>query len=212
MAEFTPVDALALNNGRDGCLGGDNLLAYIFLFAMVFGGFGGFGFGNRGAQPAEQPVTESALCNAMNFNDLANSVGRLSDKEDLHMMQLGNGIANLGYEVMRNELGTQGTVKDGDYALSSQLADCCCKTQSGIQGVNYNIERQGCETRATVVEQTQKVLDAITGNRIAELEGRVSNLQMQNMLCGVVRYPSQTTYTAGANPYFGQQCCGYGAV
>ena len=33
---------------------------------------------------------------------------------------------------------------------------------------------------------------------------------MQQQLCGVVRYPNQTAYTAGAGPFFGQACCGAG--
>ena len=91
---------------------------------------GGFGFGtNRNMPaPAAQPVTEAGLCSAMNFNDLSNAVGRLSDMSQTQFMQTSQGLATVGYENLRNFMSTQQLVQNGDYALSSQLADCCCKT------------------------------------------------------------------------------------
>lgn len=59
-----------------------------------------FGAGwNRGGGANGEPVTEAGLCNAMNFNNLENAVGRLSDQNVQQTMQLGNGICNLGYEL-----------------------------------------------------------------------------------------------------------------
>lgn len=206
MSDFSLADMAAVTGNENGW-GGSSAWVLIILFALIFG-WGGNGFGNR--NQGEQPVTEAGLCSAMNFNDLSNSVGRMSDLMQTQFMQTSQGLASVGYENLRNFADTQSSVKDGNYALSSQMADCCCKTQTAIQGVNYNIERQGCETRATITEQTQKVLDAISANRMAEMQQQINNLQMQNLMCGVVRYPNQTAYTAGANPFFGQQCCGYG--
>ena len=39
---------------------------------------------------------------------------------------------------------------------------------------------------------------------------RIQQLELQAALCGVVRYPNATTYTAGANPFFGGCGCGCG--
>lgn len=62
-----------------------------------------FGAGwNRGGGANGEPVTEAGLCNAMNFNNLENAVGRLSDQNTQQTMQLGNGICNLGYELQGN--------------------------------------------------------------------------------------------------------------
>lgn len=62
-----------------------------------------FGAGwNRGGGANGEPVTEAGLCNAMNFNNLENAVGRLSDQNVQQTMQLGNGICNLGYELQGN--------------------------------------------------------------------------------------------------------------
>lgn len=56
----------------------------------------------------------------------------------------------------------------------------------------------------------QKVLDAIQKDKIEALQGQVNQLQLQSALCGVVRYPNSTTFTAGYNPYFNANACGCG--
>lgn len=38
-------------------------------------------------------------------------------------MQTSQGLASVGYENLRNFAQTQDTIKDGNYSLSSQLAD-----------------------------------------------------------------------------------------
>ncbi len=202
MSDFSPADLAAVTGNENGW-GGGNSWVLILLFAMIFGwGGGGFGFG-RGNGPVEQPVTESSLCNAMNFNNLENAVGRLSDNENLHMMQLSQGLSTVGYENLRNFSATQDAVKDGDYALSRQLADCCCTTQRGIDGVNYNAAMNTAAINANTTVQTQKVLDAISQNKIDSLQAQVSELKTQQMFCGV---PRISPYGYGVVPSFANQC------
>lgn len=43
-------------------------------------------------------------------------------------------------------------------------------------------------------------------------QGQVNQLQLQSALCGVVRYPNSTTFTAGYNPYFNANACGCGTT
>lgn len=59
-------------------------------------------------------------------------------------------------------------------------------------------------------DAVQKVLDAIQKDKIEALQGQVNQLQLQSALCGVVRYPNSTTFTAGYNPYFNANACGCG--
>ena len=119
-------DALQMaTRANDGnCFGGNGGAWWIIVLFLFMFGNGGF-WGNRGNG---QPVTDSSLCDAMNFNNLENAVGRLSDSENMHMMQLSQGLSSVGYENLRNFADTQAAVKDGDYALSRQMADCCCAT------------------------------------------------------------------------------------
>lgn len=48
-----------------------------------------------------------------------------------------------------------------------------------------------------MTEQTQKVLDTITGNRMADMQNQINQLQLSQALCGVVRYPNTFAYNAG---------------
>lgn len=197
MENSTPsiADFAALMNRDDFGNGG---IWVIILFFALFG-FGGFGWNRTGN--TEQPVTESSLCNAMNFNNLENAVGRLSDNENLHMMQLSQGLATVGYENLRNFADTQQTIQNGDYAISNQLSDCCCKTQRAIDNVNFNAAQNTAAINENTTAQVQKVLDALCQGKIEALQGQVQQLQMQSALAGVVRYPQATVYTAGAMPY-----------
>lgn len=54
---------------------------------------------------------------------------------------------------------------------------------------------------ATTTAQTQKILDAISANKIEALQGKVSELQLAQAMQGVVRYPSSWAYNAGPSPF-----------
>ena len=60
---------------------------------------------------------------------------------------------------------------------------------------------------ATTTAQTQKILDALSQNKIETLQGKVNQLELQNALSGVVRYPNGYTYNAGPGPFC--NCNGY---
>lgn len=139
----------------------------------------------------------------MNFNGLQDQVGRMNDLMQTQFMQTSQGLASVGYENLRNFSNTQDAVKDGNYALSRQMADCCCTTQRGIDSVNYNGAMNTSAIQQTVAEQTQKVLDAISGNRVADMQNQINQLQLQQALCGVVRYPQTFAYNAGPSPFCG---------
>lgn len=97
-------------------------------------------------------------------------------------------------------------------AISQQLATCCCETQRAIDGVNYNAAQNTASINANTTAAVQKVLDAIQKDKIEALQGQVNQLQLQSALCGVVRYPNSTTFTAGYNPYFSTNTCGCGTA
>lgn len=186
---FSLSDVAAVTRNNDGWGGGEGgWFGMIILFALIFG-WGGNGFGGQRNFNGGEPVTESGLCNAMNFNNLENQVGRLSDS-------LQNGLCNLGYETLRNFNTTQ-----------QQIAECCCTTQRGIDSVNYNGAMNTANINANVTAQTQKILDVLCGNRMADMQNQINALQLQAALSNVVRYPTGFTYTAGNSP-FCNSCCG----
>lgn len=193
------ADIAAVTDKNDGGMfggsGGGGMWIFALLILLLIGGGGFFGAGNRGPIMNGEPVTEAGLCNAMNFNNLEDAVGRLNDNAQHNYQGLQNGICNLGYETLRNFGTTQ-----------NQIADCCCTTQRAIDGVNYNGAINTAAINANTTAQTQKVLDAIQQNKIESLQSQVNQLQLQSAMCGVVRYPNATTYTAGYSPIFTNGC------
>lgn len=197
LADIAAVTDKSDNNMFGGAGGGGMWIFALLILLLIGGGGGFFGAGKNGT-----PVTEAGLCNAMNFNDLQNSVGRLNDSLQHDYMGLQNGICNLGYETLRNFNTVQ-----------QQVSDCCCTTQRAIDGVNYNGAINTAAINANTTAQTQKILDAMAQNKIDSLQAQVNQLQLQSAMCGVIRYPNATTYTAGYSPAFANGCgCACGTV
>ena len=187
MDNLTPADIKAVTDGEDGMFGGGSILLVLVLFFILMMGGNWGGRGNA--------VTEADLCNANSFSELKAGVARNGDAISGMYTGLQNGLSNLGYETLRNF-----------NTLQAQLADCCCTIQRGIDSVNYN----GAINTSNIIQAqergTQKILDAICGNRMADMQNQINQLQLQAALCGVVRYPNAITYNAGTSPFFGG-CC-----
>ena len=184
------ADIAAVTDGErnDGMFGGSwGVILILFLIIMMGGGAWG---NNRGGA-----VTEADLCSSQSFTELKQGVARNGDAISQMYTGLQNGISNLGYETLRNF-----------NTLGAQLADCCCTIQRGIDSVNYN----GAINTSNIIQAqergTQKILDVICGNRMADMQNQINQLQLQSALCGVVRYPTAITYGAGTSPFFGG-CC-----
>lgn len=199
-------DALQMASANGEGWGGNNILWLFALFILM--GWGG-NWGNRGNG---NPVTESDLCNANSFSELKNEVGRMSDQQAAIARQTDNGIANLGYESLRNFNATQQASAQQASALQQQIADCCCTTQRAIDGIGTALATDTAAVNANTTAQVQKVLDALCQSKTEALQAQVNELQLQAALQGVMRYPMGTTYTAGYNPYFNQAACNCGTV
>ena len=89
----------------------------------------------------------------------------------------------------------------GQANMLAQESQCCCQTLRAIDGVNYANAMNTAAINANTTEQTQKILDAIAGNRMADMQNQINQLQLQQAVAGVIRYPSASTYYAGTNPF-----------
>ena len=188
---LSDISAVTRNSGYSdgwGGFGGNGAWVLILLFAMIFG-WGGNGWGNRGANG--EPVTEAGLCNAMNFNNLENAVGRLNDSQQA------------GFNGIQRDL-CQGfaAINAGINQVRFDNQKCCCETMRAIDGVNYNGAMNTAAINANTTAGIQKVLDKMCENETNALRARVQQLELQSAMCGVVRYPTMTTYATNCNPFF----------
>jgi hypothetical protein len=77
-----------------------------------------------------------------------------------------------------------------------------------LDSVKFENAQNTAAINANTTAQTQKILDAITGNRMADMQNQINQLQLANQMLGVVKYPMASTYTSGANPFCGCGCLG----
>ena len=217
---------VALLSGNNDGLGGSGWGGMIWLFAilaMMNGGFGGFG--GNGYRP--QYATQDFVQNGMNFSDL-------QDQNRDIMTAITNGTAQAVAATNQAKYDNINVEKDIQAALTAQIGDvrtnqmtlmanqdaCCCSTKTLISEVGNNIINALAQNRYEAAMNTasinnttnagvQKILDAITGNRMAEMQNQINALQLDRALAGVVRYPNGWTYNAGNNPFCANNgCCG----
>lgn len=200
------ADIAAVTDKNDGAFGGGNTGMWVFglLVLLLIGGGGIFGGSRNFANGT--PVTEAGLCNAMNFNDLQNAVGRLSDNNQQQTMALSNGLCNLGYENLSNisALGKEVALGQANLAqlsntntaaLSQQMSNGFCETLRSIDRTNANIDAKFAALEKSQLEQT-----------IASQQNQINQLYLQTQLCGVVKYPNQFVYATGNSPFCSTGC------
>lgn len=238
-SEYSLSDIAAASGNRqnDGMFGGNGAWWIIILFLFVFCGWGGNWGGNRtGGQGTAMDgyVLTSDFANIERKIDNVNSGlcdGFYAQAQLINgtQMQMANGFAQA--ELSRSN--QQAALMQMLYTMSAQQADCCCKTQTAIQGVNYNLATQACETRNTVqtgirdVIENQNanaraVLDALTAQRIEAKDEKIAaqnqqifGLQLaasqaaQNSYLVQTLRPCPAPAYVVANPYCcNQQLCG----
>ena len=91
----------------------------------------------------------------------------------------------------------------GQANLLAKENETGCNILRAIDGINYNAAMNTASINANTTAVGQKILDAIVGNKMEAMQNRINQLELQNQLQGVVRYPSGWTYNAGNNPFCG---------
>lgn len=155
-------------NANSGFFGGDGWWA-IILFAMIFG-WGNNGWGNNGRNSGG--VTDGYIL-ASDFANVERKIDGVNNGvcDGFYAMNTGmlNGFAGITQSVMTNGYEARNAIQ----SLSSQLADCCCRTQSSIQGVNYNIAMQTNAIEKSLCDGFRSIRDEITANRIEDKNAQI---------------------------------------
>ena len=172
--------AYATNGGGFGNGFGSDWIGLIVILAILgwgnggFGGFGGFGGGNRGGY-CEPCATKADLTAQGIVQKLDGITYGITDST----YALNNSIMN-GFHGVDNAICNLGyNVQSGFNTLGHQIADCCCTTQRAIDGVNYNMATQACETRHAIQDSTRQILDFLTTDKIATLQAENQALKFK---------------------------------
>lgn len=197
---ITPVMPMG-GDGFGGLNGFGGIFALLILLGLFSGGFGGIG-GNNG------------------INTLNADMQRGFDTQNLQAQTAGilsavnSGTAQTIAASTQNATNAITAIKDGNSALirefgnvetaltgvAGQMQNCCCDILRSVDSVNYNGAINTAAINANTTAQTQKILDAIMGNRMADMQNQINALQLQNSLAGVMKYPTTWAYNAGTFP------------
>ena len=183
---ITPVMNMGGNDGFGN--GGIWLFGLLILLALFNGGFGGNNNANaiqadvqRGFDAQNLQAQTRDIMGAVT-SGTAQTIAASTANASNAINAIKDGNASIIREF--------GTVETALTALAGKQQECCCSTLRAIDAATF-----------ASAQNTQKILDALSANRIAELEGKINALQLQAAVAGVVRYPTTFAYDAGTNPF-----------
>ena len=169
-------------NGNGGFGWGGDWASWIILF-LIFGMFGWGGYGNAGGvnNPAGQGwATRADINEGFALNNLESGQRDILGSVTSGFHGVDNAICQLGYQTQQGFNNTNVALMQGHNALATQLANCCCETREAIQGVNYNLATQACDTRNTIQNSTRDIIDNQTSG-INAIMGKLSQMEYNGL-------------------------------
>lgn len=170
-----------LNNKENGNGWGNDIFAILLLFILM--GNNGFGFGgNRGmcanGQGGVMPILnndantavimQAVQRNGYDVQSLATALNTSSDAVMSAINGLGQQICSLGNQMGMNTNQIITALMQGNNAIATQLAECCCKTNNSITAMDGNIKLSICQ-------QTHAINDTANSNALMLRDANQSN-------------------------------------
>ena len=172
---------LAVMGNRNGFGGQDGWWSIIWLvvIASIFGWNNGGGlFGGRGlngAIPAELngDAGRQLLMSAIEGN--GNAIQQLASSFNCNAQQMQTAICNVQNAITQvgNQVGLSSNqiinaMQSGNQSILTQLADCCCQTQTAITKMGY-------ENQLAVCNQTNTLVNTANQNALSLRDGATAN-------------------------------------
>ena len=200
---ITPV----MNMGDNGMNGFMGIFGLLILLGILNGGFGGgFGGGNGNANAIQADVNRGFDNQNLQAQtrDLMGAVTAGTAQSVAATNQVYHDIVgNLGdkyMELARDVAGVQGSVAQ---AIANQN-ECCCGTKLLISestaGLSAQIAQNKYENALALAGMEQRLVSKMDQNEITSLRDQIQQLQLNQAMCGVIRYPMGWTYNAGVFP------------
>ena len=169
----------ALCNGKSNGNGwGENLFAILLLFILMGrGNFFGGGFGG-GMMPNGQGgvvpmlnndantavIMQAVQRNGYDVQSLATALNTSSDAVMAAINSLGQQVCNIGNQMGLNTNQIITALMQGNNAIATQLAECCCKTNNAITAMDGNVKLAMCQ-------QTGALTNAINNVAVGQERG-----------------------------------------
>lgn len=154
------------NGFGGGC--GDGWWVVLFLFALM--GNNGWGNGGNGG-------TLPYLYNQSTQNEVSRGFADSA---------IANQVANLQNSVTNGFNETAMAIANQNFAMQSQLANCCCENRLAIAGLSSDIARENCADRQAVADGIQKILDQMCQDKIDSKNEKIAELQNQLNMANII--------------------------
>ena len=186
---LSPADVAVLSgNARNGDNMGFGDNAWWIIVLLLFGwgrnGFGG-GYGASGGVGENYVLATDFATIERKLDGINNGI---CDATFALNNTVTNGFAGVQQTLCQGFNGVNTAVlqssvnnERGLWNLSSQFADCCCKTQRAIDGVNYNMAMNTNSLQQTLCNSTRDIIENQNANYRALHDELVANkLEMKN--------------------------------
>jgi hypothetical protein len=202
-------DTIANNGYGNGFFGNDGWWIILLLLCGWGnnGGFGG-GFGGAGFNSFE-------LGRLATTNDVASGFSTSEIMSDLNDILLGQasiqqtlcqGFNGVNTAILQSANATERGFAQTNY----NMQDCCCKTNSNIDNLRFDLSKGLCDVIRSGQDNTQRIIDMYTGDKIdtlnrklATAEARNSTLENNAYLISQLREPCPVPAYRVPNP----NCC-----
>lgn len=188
----------ALCNGKNGNGFGDNLFAILLLFIIMgrgnlFGnGFGGgmMPNGQGGVVPMINNDANTAVImqavqrNGYDVQSLATALNTSSDAVMAAINNLGQQACNIGGQMGMNTNQIITALMQGNNAIATQLAECCCKTNNAITAMDGNVKLAMCQQTGALTnaikDSTQTIVNGQQQAVMREMQNKIDALREEN--------------------------------
>ena len=182
--------------GNNGAWGDGGWLWFIVVIFAIFGGWGGNGWGNNGGMGSTASAyTDSALQRGFDTQSIIGKLDGITNglcdgfyAQNTALMNgfhgVDNAICNLGYQTQQGFNTTNIALMQGQNALQTQLADCCCQNREAIAQVRYDMAQDTCALQNTMNNNTRDIIDSQNAGTRAILDylcqDKIATLQAEN--------------------------------
>lgn len=180
---LSDVAAVTRNAENDGWGNGAWWIIILFLFAFMGNGWG---YGNNAG------LTSAELQQGFDTQEITRKLDGITNG-------LCDGFYAQNTTMLNGFSGVTAAVNDARFAQQQ----CCCETNRNIDAVRYDAQKNTCDIVNAIHAEGETTRALIQTNEIQALRDKVSSLEMDNRMYGVVRYPNGYAYTAGPSPFCG---------
>lgn len=191
------ADIAAVTRNNDGFgFGGDGAWWLIVLFLFMFNGWGGYGYGGNGGgyvgNEVQRGFDQSAVMSGLSGINSTLTSGFVDTAAALCNGFAGvNGAIANGFaqaEIAAN--ARQIADLQQQFALQSQMAQCCCDNRAATADLKYTIATENCADRTALADGVrdilesqsagiQRILDQMCNDKIDAKNEKIADLERQ---------------------------------